>query len=388
MKTDNHNDWTEIFRESFPEEERPAAGGWEAVAGRMRRAAARRRAAVAAAVLALPVAGGVFFLTPRTNNQEPEIAVKDSPAIVAEVPDIISDVPDLISNVQELVAEAPARPRPAGSTVPTEVSAPVVTEPVVADPAVDVLPAQDNVQAVPDATPAVPGEVKKPVAPADNGWDDSVFDGFPEIVTERPSGGRRLTLGIGAGTTAGGAPAAVTMTGLANSIATKSNSNNFWNNTTGVMLQHEYVHDLPRSLGVYAGYRLTDRISLESGLDFTRLHSRLDGIHTMMHFAGIPLRANVSLFSAGPLEVYAGAGGKAEKCLKASIGGMEYKEPKIQWSGSALLGAQARITRSAYLYLQPELSYYFTKTRLASYRTENRFGLTVNAGLRFSLAKR
>jgi len=379
MKTDNHNDWTDIFRESFPEEERPAAGGWEAVAGRMRRAAARRRAAVAAAVLALPVAGGVFFLTPRTDNREPEIAVKEAPVVVAEVPDIVTDVPELVANVRELVADIPVRPKPARNTIPAEVTAPVVTEPVVADPVVDVRPPQSDTPATPRTTAVVQN---------DPYVSDEYIRQFIGKLEDYSSVQRRLTIGLGAGTTAGGAPAAVTMTGLANSIATKSNSNNFWNNTTGVMLQHEYVHDLPRSLGVYAGYRLTDRISLESGLDFTRLHSRLDGIHTMMHFAGIPLRANVSLFSAGPLEVYAGAGGKAEKCLKASIGGMEYKEPKIQWSGSALLGAQARITRSAYLYLQPELSYYFTKTRLASYRTENRFGMTVNAGLRFSLAKR
>ena len=58
MRTDTHKEWTDAFRESFPEEVRPADGGWEAVAGRVRRAAARRRAAIVAAALALPLAGG------------------------------------------------------------------------------------------------------------------------------------------------------------------------------------------------------------------------------------------------------------------------------------------------------------------------------------------
>ena len=378
MKTDNHNDWTDIFRESFPEEERPAAGGWEAVAGRMRRAAARRRAAVAAAVLALPVAGGVFFLTPSNSTRESEIAVKDTPVVVAEVPDIVTDVPELVANVRELVADIPVRPKPVRNTVPAEVTAPVVTEPVVADPVVDVRPPQSDTPATPRTTAVVQN---------DPYVSDEYIRQFIGKLEDHSSVRRRLTIGLGAGTMAGGAPAATTMTSMANSMPTKSSSNNFWNNTSGVVFQHNYVHDFPRSLGLFASYGLTDRISLESGLDFTRLHSKLDGIHTVMHFAGIPLRVNVNLFSAGPMEVYAGAGGKAEKCLKATIGGMEYNEPKIQWSGSALLGAQARITRSAYLYLQPEFSYYFTKTRLASYRTENRFGLTVNAGLRFSFAK-
>ena len=388
MKTDNHNDWTDIFRESFPEEERPAAGGWEAVAGRMRRAAARRRAAVAAAALALPVAGGVFFLTPSNSTRESEIAVKDTPVVVAEVPDIVTDVPELVANVRELVADIPARPKPVRNTVPAEVTAPTeVTIPVITDRVADVQPSRNDTPAAPGTTPVVPRETKEPVVTANVDWNDSAFEDYPDAVTGKASGGRRLTIGLGAGTMAGGAPAATTMTSMANSMPTKSSSNNFWNNTSGVVFQHNYVHDFPRSLGLFASYGLTDRISLESGLDFTRLHSKLDGIHTVMHFAGIPLRVNVNLFSAGPMEVYAGAGGKAEKCLKATIGGMEYNEPKIQWSGSALLGAQARITRSAYLYLQPEFSYYFTKTRLASYRTENRFGLTVNAGLRFSFAK-
>ena len=57
MRTDTQKEWTDAFRESFPEEVRPADGGWEAVAGRLRRAAARRRAAIAAAALALPLAG-------------------------------------------------------------------------------------------------------------------------------------------------------------------------------------------------------------------------------------------------------------------------------------------------------------------------------------------
>ena len=37
------------------------------------------------------------------------------------------------------------------------------------------------------------------------------------------------------------------------------------------------------------------------------------------------------------------------------------------------------------LYLQPSLSYYFTKTELVTYRTENPLCFTLQAGLRFDL---
>ena len=86
MRTDTQKEWTDAFRESFPEEVRPADGGWEAVAGRLRRAAARRRAAIAAAALALPLAGGIFFLN-RPDSGETLIEVREAPGLVAQVPE-------------------------------------------------------------------------------------------------------------------------------------------------------------------------------------------------------------------------------------------------------------------------------------------------------------
>ena len=85
MRTDTQKEGTDAFRESFPEEVRPADGGWEAVAGRLRRAAARRRAAIAAAALALPLAGGIFFLN-RPDSGETLIEVREAPGLVAQVP--------------------------------------------------------------------------------------------------------------------------------------------------------------------------------------------------------------------------------------------------------------------------------------------------------------
>ena len=191
-----------------------------------------------------------------------------------------------------------------------------------------------------------------------------------------------------AGSVAGGAPTTVTVSSMAGGLATKASnlvSNNFLSNDKGSILNKEYVHDLPLSFGLTARYSLTDRLSVESGLEYTYLHSRLDDIHTVMHFAGIPLRVDYSLFSAGPVEFYTGLGGKVEKCLKATLGGVSVPEDKLQWSASLHLGTQARLSRNAWLYIQPDISYYFTKTSLSTYRTENRLGLTVRGGIRFDL---
>jgi hypothetical protein len=198
----------------------------------------------------------------------------------------------------------------------------------------------------------------------------------------------RLTAGISAASMADGAPTTVTVSSLAGGLVTKSSnvaSNSFLNNSKGVIMQKEYVHDLPLSFGLNARYWLSDRLSVESGLEYSYLHSRLDDIHTVMHFAGIPLRVDYSLFNAGPVEFYTGIGGKVEKCLKASLGGMRVKERDLQWSGSFNVGARSRLSKNAWIYFQPDISYYFTRTNLISYRTENRLGLNLRSGILFDI---
>lgn len=376
MRTDKHNDWTDAFRESFPEEAQPAAGGWEAVSGRMRRAAARRRVAVAAAALALPIAGGIFFLPTRNDAHYPEVAVVNAPSVIPgtdgspvisrEIPALVADIPEKVIVHKNIVPEY-GTPQ----TIP---------------------PVQENTVSECGTPQTGPTEQEKPVSehiiPEDN---SSVTPGeavdLPDLfseTTDTPARGRRLTIGLAGATTAGGTPTTVTAGSMSPEMSTKA-SNNFWSNNSMNVLQHEYFHDLPLSFGLTASYSLTDRFSLESGLEYTRLHSRLDDIHTVMHFAGIPVRFNYRFFSTGPVDFYTGAGGEVEKCFKATLGGMKVSEKGLQWSGSVLLGAQVRLTRNARLYLQPDLTYYFTKTALVSYRTENRLALSVHAGLRFDI---
>jgi len=371
-----HKEWTDAFRESFPQEARPAAGGWEAVAGRLRRAAARRRAAIAAAALALPIAGGVFFLSsgPRAGRAPDAIGIVEPSGLVADVPAARealpspADIPE--SPVSEGTSESPASAEASGSAARQD------------DPDVS-RPEESHPDSVPASTPSDAATPK--TAPSAVISDLPAFpdgDLASEVRTRRV---RRLTAGLIAGATAGGAPTSATISSMAPGYYTKASNSNFWNNTSGVIFQKEYVHDLPKTLGLTVRYGLTGRLSLESGLEYTYLHSRYDDLHSVMHFAGIPLRLDYSLFTAGPADFYAGLGGKAEKCFKATLGGMAVSEDRIQWSASVLAGAQMRIFRGTWLYLQPDLTYYFTGTTLISYRTDNRLGFTLNAGLRFNI---
>ena len=150
-----------------------------------------------------------------------------------------------------------------------------------------------------------------------------------------------------------------------------------------------YRHDLPVSFGLTARMELTPRLGVESGIEYTYLHSTVLSEATRMdqrlHFVGIPVRVDTRLWSRDGIDLYAGLGAKAEKCVAATMGKVKCEEPHLQWSTEAFAGVQYRIAPRAHLYLQPQISYSLTKTDLVTYRTENPMMFTLNAGLRFDL---
>ena len=152
---------------------------------------------------------------------------------------------------------------------------------------------------------------------------------------------------------------------------------------------NSYRHDLPMSLGLTARMELTPRMGVESGIEYTYLHSTVDSeagrMDQKLHFVGIPVRMDTRLWTGNGLDLYAGLGVKAEKCIAASMGTVDCEEPRLQWSTGAFAGVQYRIGPRAHLYFQPELSYSLTKTDLVTYRTETPLVFTLNAGLRFDL---
>ena len=212
MKTDNHNDWTDIFRESFPEEERPAAGGWEAVAGRMRRAAARRRAAVAAAVLALPVAGGLLFLLPHGDAPAPTDAAPVSVIEATGTPRILADVPATVE--PSLPAGDILREMPEGSAREHDILREMPEGSAQEHDILREMPEgsaqkHDILREKPEGS--APGEAGTPRVP------EAIPDGSPFALSDfegsegsRKAPAHRLSVGINAGSTAAGASTSLT----------------------------------------------------------------------------------------------------------------------------------------------------------------------------------
>lgn len=175
----------------------------------------------------------------------------------------------------------------------------------------------------------------------------------------------------------------------------KSNSSNsiIWSECAADNFSEEtsndYRHDLPVIFGVTARMDITSRIGLESGIDYTYMHSDVDTeagqLSQNLHFIGIPVRLDARVWSWKGFDMYAGIGAKAEKCVAASLGQVKCEEKRLQWSASTFVGIQYNITGRAHLYFQPDLSYYLTKTDLITYRTENPLTFSLNAGIRLDL---
>ena len=151
-------------------------------------------------------------------------------------------------------------------------------------------------------------------------------------------------------------------------------------------LTQKIHHDLPLSLGLQVRLSLSLKIGVATGIEYTYLHSSLENdkytLDQRLHLIGVPIRFDYNILSSGNWQIYAGLGGKAEKCVSASVNQIKYEEPQLQWSAEAFAGIQYHLSNHTSLYFQPELSYFFTQTNLMTYRTEYPLGLTVNAGIR------
>lgn len=102
-----------------------------------------------------------------------------------------------------------------------------------------------------------------------------------------------------------------------------------------------------------------DRLFLETGLVYTNLQAKgmaKDNKITRVNMIGIPVGASYAFVDKDRFRVSAGAQFKAEKTLGVP------SDRKIQLSTGISASAAYRIAGPVYLYLAPEMSYYFKNT--------------------------
>lgn len=154
-----------------------------------------------------------------------------------------------------------------------------------------------------------------------------------------------------------------------------------------------YKHLPPITFGVSMGINLSERFTVITGLDYSLYLSYKEitsskGVRNEMqqiHYLGLPIRCDYTIYSNKSFEWYVGGGFEVEKCVSASSGTTSFKEKNFLWSAVATTGIQYNITKNISLYCEPYCSYLLSETSLFSYRTENPVTISAKLGLRFDL---
>lgn len=171
----------------------------------------------------------------------------------------------------------------------------------------------------------------------------------------------------------------------------------------------EYDHHLPIRIGLSVAYALTDRLSISSGLTYTRLASDIKDAsreskyigEQRLHYIGIPVNVSYKVASFRWLGLYGTAGVLAEKCVSGTTdegyvenNTMKYTNTQdisskpLQMSVNAGVGIQFDFIDNVGIYAEPGLSYYFDDgSALQTIYKEKPLNFNLNVGVRFKLGK-
>ncbi len=194
--------------------------------------------------------------------------------------------------------------------------------------------------------------------------------------------------------------------------STYGNNEMFTTNILPAKNISEMLHAQPVSFGITASKNLTDYLSIETGLVYTYLFSKLKNSNNVrqnqvtqnIHYLGIPLQINYNILTYKKFNFYASLGGMVEK----DFGG-EYKNvvnsgdentlynapiyPSIikikqknpQYSINAGVGVAYPILYKLNLYGKVGGSYYFdANNEYKTFYSDKKIVLDLNLGVRYS----
>lgn len=154
-------------------------------------------------------------------------------------------------------------------------------------------------------------------------------------------------------------------------------------------------HDQPISFGLSFSHPLTDRLTIGTGIVYTKLYSEFLCIiqeshicrHQTLHYVGIPLNIQYTLWQWRGLNVYLSAGGQVDWNVKAKsdTDGIDLvmSKDRMQWSVGGSLGVEYDILPHFGLYAEPGIRHYFDNgSNVSNYFKENPTDFHLELGLR------
>ena len=155
-----------------------------------------------------------------------------------------------------------------------------------------------------------------------------------------------------------------------------------------------YSHEIPVSFGVSARVHLTDRLSINTGLNYTRYKSLRTRTFLAtynhkkdwqyVHYLGVPVRLDYMAVNKKHFNLYFGAGIQMDKCIYAKVGDERLHEKQLLLGVNGAMGLQVNIVPMVGLYFEPEVSYALNEGSIETFRSKEPFVITVRGGLRFN----
>ena len=413
-------DWTDIIGEELENIEEPLpADDWSVLQQKYAASRKRRRAAAfawAGGFASAAAAVAIFLILTRPDISTSTLIADQSPALPEPSTTVISDHSDtVIPDHSDTVTPDPIGDLPNDSTTvipdPTGDLLAEATTPETTDETFDVIrdttTLRDRLLA--DASPAGKTETK-PEETAESS-ETYRFEDFPEDEPVRKK--RLISIGVSRATSDSPVFGVYDMVipnepGLDNDQLPPINEHPDPADTAGTVSPQSarammrgktaytdsYDHDIPVSFGLSARFRLTDRISLNTGVNYTRYTStrnrRFTGTSERqtdkqnVHYLGIPVRFDWAAVNRKHFNFYLGAGMQMDKCVYAKVGDERLYEKPVLFGLSGNMGLQFNITQRVGLYFEPEAYFALNDGTIETFRSDEPFVLTARGGLRLN----
>ncbi|MBQ8047656.1 MAG: PorT family protein [Prevotella sp.] len=157
-------------------------------------------------------------------------------------------------------------------------------------------------------------------------------------------------------------------------------------------------HYQPVSFGLSVGYGLNERLTLSSGVVYTKLRSdftktidmnRVESRQTL-HYVGIPLHLSCKIFTTGGLKAYVKAGGQTDINVRATAENdgrsRAASKDKLQFSADVSAGLQYDFLPELGVYAEPGVRYYFDNgSAVDNYFKDRPTAFSLQLGVRWNL---
>ncbi|MBR5062030.1 MAG: outer membrane beta-barrel protein, partial [Prevotella sp.] len=159
-------------------------------------------------------------------------------------------------------------------------------------------------------------------------------------------------------------------------------------------------HYLPLSLGLTATYPFTDKVSISTGMVYTRLRS--DFTYSMnenriekeqlLQYLGIPLSIQYQWWKHKNFQAYISFGGQVDWNIKAKVTtestSTTIDKDHCQWSLNGSLGVQYGIIPQLSLYAEPGIKHYFNNgSKIDNIFKDKPNQFNIEMGLRLHIPK-